>query len=162
MAGEKKPTAWSTLGVAGIVVLVAAGAMVALRAVDGGGDTASEETAVTSTTASRVVSPRTTTTRLATPTTTPSKVKLEDLLTPDEMAEAQFSAILIEKGVDFDASDRDELILRGRTVCVYLSQPDTSLISATAELMDTYGYSRRTAGAISYAATEVLCPEERP
>lgn len=162
MTGEKKPTVWSTLGVAGIVVLVAAGLMALLRAVDGGGDTAGQETTATSTASSRAVAPRTTTARSPSPTTTSSKVKLEDLLTPDEIAEAQYSAILIDKGVDFDASGRDELILRGRTVCVYLSQPDASLISATVELMDTYGYSRDTASAIGFAAVEALCPEERP
>lgn len=105
---------------------------------------------------------RTTATSAPTPST-PGRVRLEDILTPTENAEAEYIAALIADGVQFDGdAERNELILRGRTVCVYLSQPGTSLIRASVELMDTYGYSRQDASAIAVAAVEELCPQNAP
>lgn len=107
---------------------------------------------------------RSTTSRVPSPrTTNQERVQLEDILSPTEIAEAKYSAALIADGVQFDGdAERDELILRGRTVCVYLSQPGTTLIRAGVELMDTYGYSRQTASSIATAAVQELCPDRAP
>lgn len=82
------------------------------------------------------------------------------LLSADELAEAEFSAALIQRGVQFHGdAQRDRLIRHGRTVCERLTEPGATMISASAELMDNYGYTGHDAGVIGWAAVQAFCPQ---
>lgn len=86
-----------------------------------------------------------------------------DQLTPTELEEAEYSAWLIQRGVDFEANGgRDVLIARGRELCDGLAQPGAGLIRVSARLMDDYGLSRDDTNAIAGGAVAALCPEHDP
>lgn len=141
-------------------LLIAAAAFIAVVVIGNILETRHEDSKA----ASRATTGRTTAaSSVAAAPVAPERTRIEDILSPDEIAEARYSAELIADGVEFDGdAERDELILRGRAVCVFLSQPGTSLLSAGVELMDTYGYSRQDAGSIVVAAVGVFCPERAP
>jgi uncharacterized lipoprotein YajG len=57
----------------------------------------------------------------------------------------------------------DELIAAGHEVCALLDQgTETSVISASARVMEKFDLPGQVASAVGVAATETLCPEHRP
>lgn len=96
-------------------------------------------------------------------TTTSSALPSVPRLSPDEMKDAEYSAMLIQRGVQFTAAQRDDLILQAHVVCVFLKQPaQPSMMEAGAGLMKTYGHDATDAAAITTSAVEVYCPDMKP
>jgi hypothetical protein len=82
-------------------------------------------------------------------------------LSPDELKDAQFAAMLIQDGVPF--KDHEDAGVIGATVCVYLGQPGTSIASAIVGMTKWRPSltSEQVGNAVADAVT-VYCPEEKP
>lgn len=92
----------------------------------------------------------------------PVQLPAAPTLSPDELKDAEFSALLIRRGVDFTPVERDDMILQGHAVCVFLAQPGPkpTMMDAGLGLMDTYGHTANDAAAIAASAVQVYCPEQ--
>jgi hypothetical protein len=99
-------------------------------------------------------------------TSTPSSLVFPSAsltLSGKELQDAEFMALLIKwaKRDNYPLGDRDQLIAAGARVCALMGQGE-SLISASADVMDAYGFSGKQAQAVGVAAVDVYCPENRP
>lgn len=84
---------------------------------------------------------------------------------PEELQDAEYSARLIQRGVDFTPAQRDNLIMQAHTVCVFLGQPGPkpTMMDAGRGLMDApYNHTATDAAAIATSAVEVYCPDRMP
>jgi Protein of unknown function (DUF732) len=81
-------------------------------------------------------------------------------LSGKDMQDVEFIALLIKwaKRDNYPLGDRDQLIAAGAQVCASIDRGET-LITASADLMDTFGFSGKQAQAVGVAAVQVYCPE---
>ena len=93
-----------------------------------------------------------------------STVSPSDLLSPEELKDAEYMSQLVAKGVPVHGdSDRDSLIATGRGICAVLKTPG-------GDLVDVLGYVGRQQGQLTSeqravlapAALSVYCPEWHP
>jgi hypothetical protein len=84
-------------------------------------------------------------------------------LSGKELQDAEFMALLIKwaNRDGYPVGDRDTLIAAGAAACASMDRGET-LISASADLMHSFGLPGKQAGAVGTAAVEVYCPEHTP
>lgn len=99
-----------------------------------------------------------TTTMAAPETVASSQITIQ----PDELTDLEFIAKLVTEDIPYGDTREDGVNL-GRTVCIYLDQPNAGIPDAIAGLLDYRPeFNQEQAGFVVGAAISSYCPEEAP
>lgn len=95
------------------------------------------------------------------PPSTPDKTALTDMLSPSELKDAQFMAVILANDIPFD--DREDILATGQGVCLYLDVEGKTTASLLVQLMkENPDMTPEQIGTLARAAMDVWCPERVP